>query len=566
MRPVAIATLLLLVPSCSDTPGGRPDGWTKQTHGKDADPNYSVVFEQGVVKRLDVTIAPDSWQAMLEDMTAKYGKFGEHDGGGEEEIPLPPGMADACKDKAAGDACTVVLGTSLSGSCASQTTACIPSGWPEACAGKKGGEACTVSLGGPPAPGSCVTAGATRFCLPDPPSGEGPPVGEGEFKKDNPDPIYVPCTLSFEGRSWWYVGIRFKGYSSLRRTWQSGSYKLPLRIDTDEFEDEHPEVKNQRFHGFKELSLSNNSFDPSLLREKVVPDLFRQAGVPAPRTAFYRVHIDHGQGPVYFGLYTMIEVPDEPMFGAQFIKKSGNLYKPEGIGATWSKFDEASFPKKTNEDENDYSDIKAAIAALQASQTDRPGWRSDLEQVFDAPGFVRWLAVNTVLVNWDTYGNSPQNYYLYGDPGRGGRLHWIPWDNNMALSSTGGKAEPLPLDMSSVKREQWPLIGKLIDDPLYHATYVREVARLIETEFSVASAQARIRAAHDLIRPHVVGSSGEQAGYTDLRSDREFEHALTDLLEHVARRNDAARRFVNASSSPATDAGAPDDGGTTDSD
>ena len=53
----------------------------------------------------------------------------------------------------------------------------------------------------------------------------------------------------------------------------------------------------------------------------------------------------------------------------------------------------------------------------------------DLEEVFDVSGFLNYLAVNSVIQNWDTYGIMSHNYYLYHDPTTD-LLTWIPWDNN----------------------------------------------------------------------------------------------------------------------------------------
>ncbi len=47
----------------------RPDGWVEETHGKSADPDYDVVFPQDEVNRVDITIDPETWQAMFDDMT-----------------------------------------------------------------------------------------------------------------------------------------------------------------------------------------------------------------------------------------------------------------------------------------------------------------------------------------------------------------------------------------------------------------------------------------------------------------------------------------------------------------
>ena len=39
-------------------------------------------------------------------------------------------------------------------------------------------------------------------------------------------------------------------------------------------------------------------------------------------------------------------------------------------------------------------------------------WRANLETVFDTDVFLKYLAVNTVVQNWDTYGRMTHNYYL----------------------------------------------------------------------------------------------------------------------------------------------------------
>jgi len=367
-----------------------------------------------------------------------------------------------------------------------------------------------------------------------------------EWVMDLPDPIYQPCTLICEGKNWWHVGVRFKGQSSLIFPWMMGVMKFPFRFDMDEFEDEYPEIQNQRFYGFKELSLGNNSMDNSLLREKVAADIFREAGVPAPQTAFYRLFVDYGEGPIYFGLYTLVEVPREPMLESQFGESGGNLYKAVlGEGATWDAYDPASFEKKTNRGENDWSDMEALFTALHAPRTDPAAWRAGLEAVFDVDGFLRWLAINTVIQNWDTYGNMPQNYFLYTDPSDG-LLHWIPWDNNMALLSSGGPglAPPLSLclDATAVGND-WPLIRYLIDDPVYYPIYVSDVNDTIEGAFTVARQQDRLRDAHALISPYVVGPEGEQEGYT-FTSPNSFEAELEVLLGHVENRREAALQFL----------------------
>lgn len=39
--------------------------------------------------------------------------------------------------------------------------------------------------------------------------------------------------------------------------------------------------------------------------------------------------------------------------------------------------------------------------------------------MFDVDGFLRYLAVNGIIQNWDTYGRMVHNYFLYNAPETG---------------------------------------------------------------------------------------------------------------------------------------------------
>jgi spore coat protein CotH len=100
------------------------------------------------------------------------------------------------------------------------------------------------------------------------------------------DPIFVPTDVYYNSKQWYRVGIRFKGNSSLQTSWEQGILKLSFKMDFDEFEDDYPQIDNQRFYGFKKFSLKNNFDDQALLREKVAADMFKNAGVAVSNTAF----------------------------------------------------------------------------------------------------------------------------------------------------------------------------------------------------------------------------------------------------------------------------------------
>lgn len=467
----------------------RPAGWEDYSHSNETDPDYEVVFPQDAVNTITISISPENWQAMQSDMTTLFGEFGagmERGGAGFPRMPRGEGGFQ------------------------------------------------------PPAGAQPPENGMM------PPGGFG--VGGVTFAEENP--MWVAADVTFNGQTWTNVGLRYKGNSTLAGAWGAGSLKLGFKLNFDKFEDDYPAIKNQRFFGFDEMSFSSNYRDASYLHEKIAADLYREAGIPAAQTSFYAVYMDYGDGPVYVGLYTAVEVIEDTMLSTQFGDDSGNLYKPEGTGASFQAgtFAEDDFEKQSNEDAADYSDILALFEALHADNrtTDPAAWRAGLEAVFDVDGFVRWLAVNTVIQNWDTYGTMAHNYYLYNDPASG-LLTWIPWDNNEALSGGGmgwgmGRGSSDSLDHAGVTAT-WPLIRYLMDDPVYYAQYVVYVEDTANRVYSPDKMIDTFEKAHALIAPYV---TGEAAGEVDplLESVDAFEQSLATLIDHVNQRFTAAQAFV----------------------
>jgi spore coat protein H len=373
------------------------------------------------------------------------------------------------------------------------------------------------------------------------PGGRPGPPGQG-FPDQNP--IFVPADIVYNDREWPHVGVRFKGNSSLQSTWSSRNLKLSFKLDFDEFEGTFPEIENQRFYGIKKLSLKNNFDDPSFVREKVMADVFAEAGMVISHTAFYTVYVDRGEGAEYFGLYTMVEEVDGSVIKTQYDDSSGNLYKPDGTAAQLSdgSFDEDEIGKKNNEVEADFSDVLALLAALHddARTSDPERWRQGLDAVFDTDVFLQYLAINGIGQNWDTYGLMTHNYYLYQAPDTG-RLTWIPWDNNEALQA-GKRGGALPLDFSGLRAATWPLIGFLYADPVYRAKYELYLQETIDGPFTVDAMHARYDAYEALIEPY---ATTERQGFTFLRSPAAFAAALVTLRTHAEDRVEATENYLN---------------------
>jgi spore coat protein H len=551
-----------------DPPGtaaqqSRPAGWADSTHGEKVRPDYDRLFSMDRVHELRITIPAESFRAMQEDLraiTPGFGArgrgFGPPGGGADPFAAFMEAGTAACSERQAGAACTV---NGQDGQCNA-----MPAGplvcMPPAVAGLAG-------------PGRMGRGGAPQLI--------------------SRDPIYVPVTVEHDGRTWTHVGMRYKGNSSLASANMSSNGKIPFRLDFDRYEDDAPETRNQRFYGFQKMTFASNFGDDSQLREVFATEVLRDRGIPAARAAFYRIYVDTGSGPEYWGLYTMVEDPaDGAMLDAQFGSRSGNLYKPEGAGANWSEFNAAGFNKKTNERAADYTDVRAAIAALHAPQTSAAAWRDGLEAVFDVDHFLRWLAVNTAMQNWDAYGVMAHNYYLYGDPAQKGRLRWVPWDHNFSLGAAPnfgggpggvpggpppgapfppgvgfgaprgagpGGAFPGPIGrggfpggmfggntdvLHSQVGEEWPLIRKLLADDVYAARYRVHLEHALGGLYSLEAAHTRLRELHALIAPAVVGADGERPTHTTIGSAEAFENAIDGVMTVVRQRHEAIREAL----------------------
>lgn len=359
------------------------------------------------------------------------------------------------------------------------------------------------------------------------------------------DPVFVPANVFYNDQQWYQVGIRFEGNASLQNSWQQGILKLPFKIDFDYFEEDYPQIKNQRFFGFERFSLKNNYLDPSFMREKVASDVFRDAGLAVSHTAFYVLYIDHGEGPEYFGLYTLVEEVDDTLINTQFISDEGNLYKPEEGSANFVEgtFSEEDFEKKTNEDEEDWSDIMDLFEALHAGNatSDPATWRQNLEGIFDVDNFLKYLAVNSIIQNWDTYGRMSHNYYLYNNP-ENQKLTWIPWDNNQALQE-GNMISALDLDFSNISSNDWPLIEKLYSDDVYKSRYDYYLSEVINNAFTTKKIQDTYERYVEIIKNY---ATTELPGYSFSSGANDFYSAIDELYDHAEDRNKAVNSYLEA--------------------
>ena len=215
------------------------------------------------------------------------------------------------------------------------------------------------------------------------------------------------------------VGVKYKGNSSFDSTYK----KNPVHIELDAF-------RTADYQGVRDIKLNNAYADPSLVREVLAYATARNY-MAAPQANFAKLYIN-GR---YIGLYTNAESVNKDFLARHFYYQEGVFIKgnPELTPSPSVKSNLKYLGSDTTPYTN-YYDLKSAggwnlLANLCDVVSNNP---SQVASVMDMDRAIWMLALNTVMVNLDSYtGAFAQNYYIYRDGS--GRFNPIMWDLNMSF-------------------------------------------------------------------------------------------------------------------------------------
>lgn len=330
--------------------------------------------------------------------------------------------------------------------------------------------------------------------------------------------VYRPCLMRFDGAYVVNCGFRERGNSS--RNINENEPKKPLKIAMDAFVE-------QSYNGVQKFNLQNFTHDPSLVHDALAYSLFRELGIPAPRTAYAQLYVN-GE---YMGLYLMVENVDKTFLKIHFGSENndGNLYKTDkgaalylnDLGNDPSPYIGAGLKLTTNEQESDYSQIIDFIHFL--NQPQRLDFNEELEKRFDIENYLKILAVEKFIRSWDNYWAGGNNFYLYEHPD--GQYRWIPWDMNETFQDMRNLSWTTWLDGYWVpikQMEERPLIAAIFRNDRWKNQYIQLGCELIQDNFTIQNISGRVVFWHNLVAeayredPHKINS------YDD------FEKSLTE--------------------------------------
>jgi spore coat protein H len=295
--------------------------------------------------------------------------------------------------------------------------------------------------------------------------------------------IKVKAQLEFDGRDMGPISVRYKG--NIRTISSRHELKRSMKLD---FNDPN---ENKTFFGMKKLNLNSNATDSSQLREALGYDVFRQAGIPAARTAFAKVYLSvpGRYSRAYAGLYTVVEQVDQRFLKENFGKKSGLLLKPEllgdlpDLGDKWSAYGKY-YREKVETDPAAAERFISFVRFLKESSDEE--FAKNIGEYLDVREFLGFLAVEAVIVNLDSPLTLDHNYYLTINPTTN-RIVWIPWDLNTAF---GGflHGSGTPLENLSVSKPYAPgkfkLAARVLSVPSLNEDYKRLVKEIVSKNFT----------------------------------------------------------------------------------
>ncbi len=372
---------------------------------------------------------------------------------------------------------------------------------------------------------------------------------------------YIQCDATINGASYKSVGIRPKGNSSLSMVANSDSDRYSFKLEFDHY------IKGQTCMGMDKIVINNIQADSTYMKEYLSLDMMTYIGVTTPLYAYTDVTVNGEK----WGFYLAVEAMEESFAERNYGDDFGKLYKPETMGARGNGMmkdfpgnqegqkdikrengktqninqDQQKGAKIQNQGENQgdpggpgfggfgnnqaggadlkyidekissYSNIfegeifegtdadyKRVIKAIKNLNNG-----TELEKYINVDQCLRYFAVNTVVVNLDSYfSNMKHNYYLYEDKGR---LSMLPWDYNLAFagfqSGSASVAVNFPIDtpVSGVEMSERPILNKLLEVGEYKERYHKYLQDILNGYFDNGEFDKKVDKLNSLIGEYV---------------------------------------------------------------
>ncbi len=296
------------------------------------------------------------------------------------------------------------------------------------------------------------------------------------------------------------TGVRYKGNFTWMAT--TGALKKSMKLDFDRF------VDDQTLDGLSMVNLHCGVSDPTMSRESMSYQFFRDVGIPAPRTCFAEVFltVPGRYDRELVGVYTVTEQVNRTFLETHFGSGKGMLLKPENLmkgpeylGMKWKDYASIYDPEGKPSDEQKQRLMKMAHLITHGSDEQ---FAAEIVAFLDVDAFLKFIAANAILSNLDSYLGFGHNYYLYLVPATD-KFVFIPWDLDLSLATWPAVGTPEQLVMLSLRHPhagENRLLDRILANEDFRKRYDVIVREMFEQHFQKAKLLAGLEPIEEALK------------------------------------------------------------------
>ncbi len=277
--------------------------------------------------------------------------------------------------------------------------------------------------------------------------------------------------------------------------------KPNLKVNFGKFNKLAKESALQNF-GTGELILKNSVQDQSLLRQCLAAEIFKKAGFSEQYCNFIEVWANNQK----IGLYVNLEPTDKAFFNRNFGDKLGNLYEVAGEELdTWAlpRFRDRLDSFKDQEDTS-LADMTRLVNVLKNDQSQD---LASLDEVLDIEHFIKYWAMEMIIVHWDGLTNNINNSFIYFRPSDG-KAMMLPRGMDQVLTDYVDPKNPSQYLHQKIY-SMHSLASKLLARPVYAQKLKSTVDHYLATLWDERALLARIETLAAYPAAHVPEWSSE---------------------------------------------------------
>ena len=166
----------------------------------------------------------------------------------------------------------------------------------------------------------------------------------------------------------------------------------PLKIDFDEY------VEDQTCDGLNKLNLNNSYLDDSKQKDRLIYKLYKDVGIPSPRTSYAEIYINEE----FIGVYLVVEQINKIFLKENFATNDGSLWK-------------ASFNQFGADPALDYFNPQMIASTV------------------DMRNFCKFNILAYIVGAIDNFPVTDNNYYTYYND-KSMSYYFLPWDHHLSFS------------------------------------------------------------------------------------------------------------------------------------